>query len=191
MSSATIQQQAQTPIEELQERLVEVVPGIHAAALAVGLEDHRRMLADHARRVREDYNRLAKAAGEPVANQGDPEMGNITITGDINVADARQVGKVLGGLANGNGTGATQPTAPAPTSQPPVQQPTTAQPTTTPAPEEKSLWSKTWPWLLAAGVGLGGVGVTYAVTRPTTTIVNPPVDVPKYNVEKWIPPKTE
>jgi hypothetical protein len=175
MATATARSQ-QTPLQEAAERIGETVPGIHVAAVAVGLEDHRRMLADHARRVRSDYNRLHKQAGGDVSDAaGDDMGGNITITGDINVADARQANRILEKLGSVNGNG---------------QQP--QQPTQPQQPQSPTTWSKVWPWALAGGALASGAGIPAAVSwlnQPDAPEVVAPVEMPKYDVEKWTPPK--
>lgn len=130
------------------------------------------MLADHARRVRSDYNRLNRQAGGEMADgDGDgDDMGNITITGDINVADARQANRILDKLGNQNGQ------------QPPT--PPQPQPPTT------SMLQKLAPWILAAGAGLGGAGAGAWLmdkqTEPPAVVPSDP-EMPKYDVEKWVP----
>ncbi len=173
MATATVQSAGQTPLEEMAERASETIPGLYVAAGAVGLEDHRRMLAEHARRVRSDYNRLNKVAGGDV-DQGGDDMGNITITGDINVADTKQINRVLDQLGKAGSNGQTQPAAVQPSAPPPP-----------------SAWSKAWPWVLAGAAGLAGAGIPTAISalRPDPTPVAPVVEMPKYDVEKWTPPK--
>lgn len=170
MATATARQQQQTPLEEAGERIAEGMPGMYLAAKAVGLEDHRRMLADHARRVRSDYNRLNRAAGGRVADGDGDDMGNITITGDINVADARQASRILDRLGNENGNG-----KPAPT---------------TAASPQPSALAKLAPWALAAGIGLGGAGLgTMLLNRPAEPpeVAPDATEIPRYDVEKWTP----
>ena len=66
------------------ERIAEASP-LKAAGMAVGLEDHRRMLRDHAHRVRDSHKAAMRAAGlEGVAGatDDDEDMGDIIISGD-------------------------------------------------------------------------------------------------------------
>jgi hypothetical protein len=75
----------QTPAQELAERSAESIPALQAAAAAVGLQDHQRMLRDHARRVRDSHRLGAKAAGldDLPADAGGDDLGDIIISGDI------------------------------------------------------------------------------------------------------------
>lgn len=71
-------------MEQNLERLAERLLPIKVAGAAVGLEDHRRMLAAHAQRVLDSHRAMAKAAGfELPAEQGADNLGDIIITGDI------------------------------------------------------------------------------------------------------------
>jgi hypothetical protein len=74
-------------------------------------------------------------------------------------------------------TNGTPPASTLPASPPPTQPPST--------------WSKTWPWVLAGAAGLAGAGAPAAISalRPDPTPVVPAVEMPKYDVEKWTPPK--
>ena len=80
-----------SPLEEVAKRFGETVPGMLVAANAVGLEDHRRMLASHARRVDDSHRAMAKAAGmeDLIADppESDSNMGGIVVTGDINITN--------------------------------------------------------------------------------------------------------
>lgn len=71
-----------SPAMEMAERVAETLPGLKAAAAAVGLQDHQRMLRDHARRVKDSHRLMAEAAGLKVDESVD-DMGDIIITGDI------------------------------------------------------------------------------------------------------------
>jgi hypothetical protein len=93
----------QSNLEDLQEKLV----GLGAGAQAVGLEDHRAMLAATRRRTREGYEASARAAGfEPVS--GDDEMGDLVITGDIEMNKNHEppVSKPNGGISKTLGAAA-------------------------------------------------------------------------------------
>jgi hypothetical protein len=91
----------QTNLEDLQEKLT----GIGIASQAVGLEDHRAMLAATRRRTREGYEAMAKAAGlEPI--RGDDDMGDLIITGDIQQSQEHKnggTGKLIGAALAGAG----------------------------------------------------------------------------------------
>lgn len=95
-----------TPLEEASERAAETIPGLKAAAAAVGLEDHRRMLRDSARRVADSHRAQMSALGMSPEVEDD-EMGNIVITGDINGANAKEIIDALSGQRAD--TSATQP----------------------------------------------------------------------------------
>ena len=76
--------QDRPPLQELANRAATAGGGLHAVAFAVGVEDHRRMLADHAARVRDGHRAAMQAAGfAPPETSEDDEMGDITVTGDI------------------------------------------------------------------------------------------------------------
>jgi len=93
----------ETPIQEISKRTAEAGAGLAAAAKAVALADHRRMLHDHANRVQDSHECQMRAAGfEPKDRGGeDDEMGDITVTGDIHYQqppDAKQ--KTAGGVSD-------------------------------------------------------------------------------------------
>lgn len=81
--------QDRSPVQEIGKRTAETVPGLQAAAHAVGLEDHRRMLRDNASRVRDGHRAMMLAAGFNPRQLGasdeadDADMGGIVVTGDI------------------------------------------------------------------------------------------------------------
>ncbi len=172
----------QEPIPEGLERLAEGMPGLHLGALAVGLQDHQRMLRDHAKRVRESHLFGMRAAGatpkelsegEAVA-EGD-DMGGIYICGDIIGSDAKVPWERKGESQK------QQPQSP-PRTEPP-RQPTEQPPQTTdqrqPAsqpgansPRPGGWWAtlqEAWPWILAAVIGSGatGAGSAYWFSKPT------------------------
>ncbi len=67
---------------------VQAAAGLAVAARAVGLADHRRMLAAHATRVDQSHKAMAKAAGmgdlvPETLSESDDTMGDIVVTGDI------------------------------------------------------------------------------------------------------------
>jgi hypothetical protein len=82
------------PLEEIANRTATAGAGLAAAAKAVGLADHKRMLEDHARRVRDGHRVQMRSLGMEASEPEDDEMGDVFVCGDI-----------------------TQPT---PTSQPPI-----------------------------------------------------------------------
>ena len=67
------------------ERAADSLPGLGAAAYAIGLEDHRRALHDFAQRVRIDHRMGLRTLGmEDLAQQpSEDDMGDIVICGDI------------------------------------------------------------------------------------------------------------
>ena len=70
------------PLEEIANRAATAGAGLAAAAKAVALEDHRRMLRDYARRLRDSHEAQMRAAGiEPSATE-DEDMGDISVSGD-------------------------------------------------------------------------------------------------------------
>jgi len=112
----------QTSIQNLREKLT----NLGTAAEAVGLEDHRALLAASRKRTRESHVIMAQAAGldleaEAVSSSEDSAMGDLTITGDIQIAPgapppssssptgeaaslAKDMAKLLGAGAIGAGT---------------------------------------------------------------------------------------
>jgi hypothetical protein len=174
-------QQTQTPTEKAAERIAEGLPGLSLAAKAVGLEDHRRMLHEHAKRVREGFLWQSKQSGEIPGEKGsvmsteESEMGNIVITGDISLNDSSDTAKLMDAL---HGKQATATTAQPQASQ--VKQPTS-------------------PWktaLLATGLAAASSGVGAAAYHwLNKSDVPPPVEWQdtdtdsQYDVQKWIPPQ--
>lgn len=77
----------QSPAAQMAERASEVIPGLGAAAFAVGLENHRRTLHDHAQRLRTDYKIGLRALGVQddlaTSQPSEDDMGDIVICGDI------------------------------------------------------------------------------------------------------------
>ena len=71
----------QTALDTLDQKLVQ----LGAAASAVGLEDHRAMLAAARRRTREGHVAMSQAAGMQASVEAEEEddVGDLTITGDI------------------------------------------------------------------------------------------------------------
>lgn len=146
-----------TPVEEMGKRFGEVVPGLKAAAGAVGLESHRRMLRDHAQRVRDDYKIAAWAAGfeGKVADMPEDDMGDIIITGDLNFGgstSAEQAIKALKGkVVDKTDTGAPDTPA-APT-----------EPVASAGGASVSAGLPTWLKVGIAGASLLGAGGTGAI----------------------------
>ena len=91
--SAPSPPESQTPTEEVSERLSQAGTGLAMAARAVGLEDHRRMLAGVNRRTEEGHRAMAQAAGMEAAlsptDESGSAMGDIFVTGDIYGSDAK------------------------------------------------------------------------------------------------------
>ena len=68
----------QTALDNLDQKLVQM----GAAASAVGLEDHRAVLAAARQRTREAHIAMSQAAGVQVSAE-EEDVGDLTITGDI------------------------------------------------------------------------------------------------------------
>jgi hypothetical protein len=114
----------QSTMENLRGKLV----SLGAAAQAIGLEHHWKELAAHRQRVQDSHVAMGKAAGFEVEKNGDDDMGDLTITGDIQIpqpqanngmakmAIAATVGAAVasGGLASVNHIINKQPAADAP-----------------------------------------------------------------------------
>ena len=150
------------PMEEIAKRTAEAGAGLAAAAKAVALQDHQRMLRDHADRVKDGHRWMAKVSGADVTDREGDDMGDIIVTGDIY---GDQAVKALGRV-----NGARQ------VSQPPP-----------PAETKPSLASKAMPWLLAGAAGLGGAGLASSLIDREPVIEIPAVEMPQYDVEKWVP----
>ena len=175
----------QTPAEEVAERVAEAVPGLKAAAAAVGLQDHQRMLHRNDQRLRDGYQ-LGRAAftGQQVdeaMSDGD-EMGDIVITGDIHVSDAQQAPQVIDSLR-------AKDTTPSPPPQPPPQQgpPVDQTPVQPQQPQKESAMKKYGlPLALATLAAAGGAGgATYMLSGDDP----PPQKEWGYEGEKYIPAK--
>jgi hypothetical protein len=150
------------PLEEIAKRAAEAGAGLAAGAKAVGLANHREMLRDHAKRVRDDHEWAKQLRGQEPTVAGGDDMGDIIVTGDIY---GDQAVKALGRV---NG---------APT-QPPTQPPASPQ----------SSWaSKALPWILAGAAGLGGAGLASILIDRQPVVDIPAVEMPQYDVEKWVP----
>lgn len=140
-----------TPREEVNKRLAEAGLSLKIAGQAVGLQDHQRMLASHAKRVDQANAMGARVLGmeDAVSQSGDDDMGNIIVTGDINLAP----GADTSSLPWMKGAAQTQPTTPsAPSNAAPAPQDATAEPA-----------SGLPGWVKSAAVlgatALGGAGV--------------------------------
>ncbi|MDD4892005.1 MAG: hypothetical protein PHU85_18955 [Phycisphaerae bacterium] len=79
---------SKTAVQEIAQRAAETGPGLAAAAKAIGIQDHQRMLRDAANRVRDSHRAQMKAAGFDPGNPPEDDMGDIIITGDIQYAPA-------------------------------------------------------------------------------------------------------
>lgn len=137
-----------SPMEKIAEKVADMAPGLAAVAKVVGVEDHRRMLRDHARRVRDSHKMMAQAVGmgDVVEQSPDDDMGDIFVTGDI------------------HWSGQTAPQLPwskdQPQQSPPPSTPDQPPEPTEPKPEEPSLLSRiAKPAAIAAGtMAAGGIG---------------------------------
>ena len=93
------------PLQTTVENLTQKLTHLGAAATAVGLEDHRAMLAAHRKRTHDGHVAMSRAAGMPVSGEDD-DVGDLTITGDIQLQQetrqpvatgtARELARVLG-----------------------------------------------------------------------------------------------
>lgn len=85
-NSSTPTNTPDSPLQEVRERLAGPGVGLAMAGRVVGLENHRRILADAARRTQEGHRAMARAAGmEDVVGEKADDMGHLIVTGDINV----------------------------------------------------------------------------------------------------------
>ena len=114
------------------------------------------------------------------------EMGNIVITGDINLRDGAEAERMLRGL---HGQSATQQSAPPPQPPPQPQQTQHFQPVTIP---ESSNRFRDAALITALVLGSGGFGA-FAYNRLQQDNTSKPEVVPsgdgvRYDVEKWTPP---
>ena len=138
------------PVQEIANRAATAGAGLAAAAKAVALADHKRMLEEHRRRTREGHVAMMRAAGfDPATLQtdGDDDMGgDVTVTGDIHVT-----------MPQSSSAGDAQPKKPSRLSA--VAGPLAA---------------------ALLGTGLGAVGVATALQsfRPQTPAVQPPAPPP-------------
>lgn len=139
----------QSPAEETAERSAETMPGLAAAAAAVGLENHRRMLHQHAKRTTEGHKAQMGALGIDVGDEDSDEMGNIVITGDITSLNPQSVIDSLNGKI-------------------PQQQ----QQPSVPVPNGSN-FAKTAAAIGLAAVGLAAPIAAWNLTRPIPQIVQP------------------
>lgn len=158
--------QSQTPAEEAAERVAEATPGLAAAAAAVGLQDHRRALDAHARRVNDDHRMGLSALGfdNLAETMSDDAMGDILITGDIHASDPSQVVNALKGQGGQQQQPEPPPQPQAPPPQQPSQQPAQSNGSNGNLPKTLAALG-----LAAAGVG-AGVGLpvaAYNLTKPS------------------------
>ncbi len=86
----------QTPWQQVAERAADAIPGLQAAASAIGLESHRAMLNDSRKRIADSHAIQMQAAGFN-APDSEEAMGDIIITGDISSKDPASV---ISGLKN-------------------------------------------------------------------------------------------
>lgn len=151
-----------SPVEEIANRVATSVAGLKVAAGAVGMEDHRRMLRDNARRVADSHRAAMKQLGFASTTEGDEmeeDMGNIIVTGDITIGD--------------NGRNTQLPwESPRPTSPAATQQPAPTAPAE-PKPGMSNL-AKAGLAALALSGPVGGLA-GYFLSKPSTntTVVQP------------------
>lgn len=79
------------PADEAAERISKTIPAMAAAAKALGLRDHQRMLNSAANRVDDSHRLGMKQLGFDVETNGDDMGGDIFITGDINAQNPERV----------------------------------------------------------------------------------------------------
>jgi len=81
------------PLQSAMDNLKQKLTQMGTAAQAVGLEDHRAMLAATRQRTREGHEATARAAGfKPIPIQGTDEMGDLIVTGDIQLDRSQREG---------------------------------------------------------------------------------------------------
>lgn len=146
MVEATAIRQDRLPIPEIANRAATAGAGIAAAAKAVGLADHKRMLEDHAQRVRDTHRMQMAALGHPIAAadaESEDMGGDVFVCGDITTTQQ-----------------APPPAAAA-----------------TPA---AAAAVKIWPYVLAAALGSGGLGLgtAAAINAWTSRTETPSVGQP-------------
>lgn len=76
-------------IQSLKEQTLQGMSNLDKAALSMGMEDHRRLLRDSAKRIAESHRMGARSVGmEDIVSkesEGD-DMGDIIVTGDIQIS---------------------------------------------------------------------------------------------------------
>lgn len=85
------------PTGEAVEQISKLIPNLAAAAKAVGLQDHKRLLEASAKRVDDSHRLGMKQLGFDVAKDGDDMGGDIFICGDITGGDPSKVIDSLNG----------------------------------------------------------------------------------------------
>lgn len=129
---------------EMANRAATAGAGLAAAAKAVALGDHKRLLDDYAQRVRDSHRAGMQALGVelPPEPEGD-DMGDVFVCGDI-----------------------TTTTQQAPQETQAIQ--------AGPAPTKEQ---KIWPYVLAAALGSGGLGVGLSALLNALTAKDSPAIV--------------
>ena len=178
----------QTPLQEAQERIAQGLPGLGLAAQAVGLEDHRRLLAGTAQRLRDSHAAQMRAAGHsPAEPGGDDVAGDIVICGDISVSDPTAAASMIDALrgkpaAAASGTDCQSVLAPSPVA---ALHPVVS--------AMQSTAAKLAPWLLGAAAiagGPAGYGLAKWMTPAAAAVVAPvaqPATQPAQNVYDIVP----
>lgn len=155
-----------------------MIPGLAAAAKAVGLQDHKRLLEASAKRVDDSHRLGMKQLGFDVEKNGDEMSGDIFICGDISGGDPSKVIDSLNGHSQ-------------------WEQPSQA-------PKKKRSSVVATVGLLAAGASIGAIPTALNLLNPankTTEIVDqteivPPaknesltveIDGTKYGLQLWKP----
>lgn len=158
MVEATQTRADRQPVAEIANRAATAGAALAAAAKAVALSDHKRMLDDHASRVRHSFRAgLAKLGYEVPPAAEDDMAGDVFVCGDITTQLAPEPVPQM-------------TPAPVPVQSPPVS--------TTQTPPAST--SKVWPYVLAAALGSGGLGagVTAAINTWTSRTEPPSVGQP-------------
>lgn len=161
--------------------------GLAAASYAVGMESHRQMLHDHAQRVRDSHRAQMEVAGFTAGGDPEDEMGDIIVTGDINVTDPRSLDGLLrrDGIGKMNaGGGPSDEPAVSGSSEP--SRPTEVRPRQESEhggrqadPNRGPQW---WQVALMAGsLAAGSAGLTYGLTKQGGSGSSPSqVDIDRY-----------
>jgi hypothetical protein len=142
----------QTPLQQVAETVADTAPKLAIAAKAIALEDHRRMLREHAGRVADSHRAMAKAIGMEdavVLASEEDAMGHLIVTGDINVSDPAALQGAINALAGKQ--------SPSPSPAPAQATDTSAAPAAPAASTATPFWQKALvsAAMVASGAGAG------------------------------------